>query len=230
MVHPPTLPSQAQFPLTGRRLVRWCPLVRPAAPVSPSAARLAALPRNTCELHGARPSDACCGFRLGVGSSKDGLAVGAADAVPFVPPWMVSVANAMGEAMCNWEQQQQQGSEGATLPWSMLRLRGSLRTREATAVLTPTMAGMHGAMAVSVTRDEAAALEARLICAAATQGQRISAVLVLVRHSGSVDDHASPAVHTAWGAPSFAAARCQRAVRAARATGPRHWGSKRWHT
>lgn len=179
------------------------PLSGPAALCEPirGVASSAAPPRNTCELHVGRDRAGrpCCGFRLGVGSSKDGLAVGAADAVPFVPPWMVSVANAMGEAMCNWEQQQQQGSEGATLPWSMLRLRGSLRTREATAVLTPTMAGMHGAMAVSVTRDEAAALEARLICAAATQGQRISAVLVLVRHSGSVDDHASPAVDTVTG-------------------------------
>ena len=43
--------------------------------------------RNTCEFHIGhdREGNICCGFRLGLASSSDALAIGPPDRVPFVP-------------------------------------------------------------------------------------------------------------------------------------------------
>ena len=123
--------------------------------------------RNTCELHIGRDRDGrvCCGFRLGVGSSKDGLAVGAPTNVPFVAEWMVAAAEEMRAAM------EEDGSD--KLPFTMLRLRGSLRTLEAVAVVTPTEPLPAGTPATHME----SALGSRLVRAAARHGQRLTTVL-----------------------------------------------------
>ena len=137
--------------------------------------------RNTCDFHIGRDREGkiCCGFRLGVGSSRDGMAVGAVHDVPFVPAWMAHTVSAMEAALRGLE-----GNQGVVatlaspLPYATLRLRGSLRTHEAVAMLTPTA----GSAMRSATDD--AELAHRLVDAAAEHGQRLIAVLARRNDTG----------------------------------------------
>ena len=198
--------------------------------------------RNTCEFHIGRDREghACVGFRLGVGSSRDGVAVGSADGVPFVPPWMAACAAAATAVLREYEDDATQsaarraaavtaagqtggesgkgdkGGEGGEegggggsavdvgdgdgksggggakdssrqaactkLPYSLLRLRGSLRTGESMALLTATSgagaAGAEGGVVGACADKSDAELGRRLVAAAATHGQRLRWVLV----------------------------------------------------
>ena len=145
--------------------------------------------RNTCEMAVGRDRDgnAICGFRLGAGSGKDGQAVGSPDGVPFVPAWMVAVASEMTAAMRAADElagvdeagidRADDGAKdnGATLPlpYQLLRLRGSLRTHDAVAVLTPASVAPAGVQATSTE----VALARRFVAAAAAHGMTLGAVL-----------------------------------------------------
>ena len=122
--------------------------------------------------------------------------------VPFVPAWMAAVAAEVGAAMREWEAGLAVQSDGTppSLPFALLRLRGSLRTRQSVAVLTPTRLGSGGdgdseggggvgggggdSPGLSpATTAATAALAARMARAAAAHGQRLS---VLVRSAGGL--------------------------------------------
>jgi len=140
----------------------------------------------------------CCGFRLGVGASRDGLAVGAPGGVPFVPRWMIAVADEMTNAMREVDGDVDGDVDGVApiaresggadicgsgpsppqaLPYQLLRLRGSLRTRQAVAVLTPSSPPPPTVASSAATEGERA-LGRRLVTAAAAHGMCLNAVLV----------------------------------------------------
>ena len=135
--------------------------------------------RNTCEMSIGRDrsGSACCGFRLGVASSQDGNAVAPPSGVPFVPAWMVAAADECTAAMRELDgaREEGDGEEGLPpLPYLSLRLRGSLRTLEAVAVLTARDPPLAGARATPAESD----LAGRLAHAAARHNQSLRAVLI----------------------------------------------------
>ena len=91
--------------------------------------------RNTCEFHIGhdREGNICCGFRLGLASSSDALAIGPPDRVPFVPGWMSAIATAVGEELRAFAQSS--AAAPHLLPYEALRLRGSVRRQQGAAVL-----------------------------------------------------------------------------------------------
>ena len=133
-----------------------------AARTEPRASRVPL--RDVCDFHvGCDRSGApCCGFRLGVLASHDGVAVAAPDPVPIVPRWMVAVAHELtgymreagrgagGTGECGCGTGSDTGGvacdararrlEGDPLPLVACKLRGSSRTREAMAMLTTSAA------------------------------------------------------------------------------------------
>eukprot|EP01079_Euglenida_sp_SAG-EU17-18_P007043 gene7043-6685_t len=141
--------------------------------------------RNTCEFHvgrdrGGRP---CCGFRLGLGGGQDGVAVGPAEGVPFVPAWMSGCADVMTRVLRDAEPEPEAGAEGQLpLPYTSLRLRGSLRTGEGVAVLTACSVGSSAGTQAS--SADGATLALQLANAAAEHGQKLVDVLLLDSNGG----------------------------------------------
>ena len=129
--------------------------------------------RNTCDFSVGRDrsGEPCCGFRLGLAGGADGEAVAPADHVPFVPAWMLSVATELSDAMREGGGLGPSSDASAELPFRMLRLRGSLRTHESVALLTPT------AHAAGPQEHTMRRLSARMSDAAARHGQRLVTLL-----------------------------------------------------